>query len=157
MRAICLFEADFNYLNKYIFAKQMMNQAFEAGVVPLEQFAKRGSQANQGVTASVLYCDISRTQHRTAALVSADLADCYDSVAHPIVSIALQSFKVRVEMVAMMLTVIQKMSWHLRTTFGQSKTSFGGSTDDPSMGIGQGSTAAPPAFTSQSTLMMNAY
>jgi hypothetical protein len=157
MRAICLFEADFNYLNKYIFAKQMMDKAFEADVVPSEQFAKRGSQANQGVTASVLYCDISRTQHRTAALVSADLADCYDSVAHPIVSIALQSFKVRVEMVAMMLTVIQKMSWHLRTTFGQSKTSFGGSTDDPSMGIGQGSSAAPPAFTSQSTLMMNAY
>ena len=57
----------------------------------------------------------------------------------------------------MMLTVIQKMSWHLRTTFGQSETSFGGTTADPSMGIGQGSTAAPPSFTSQSTLMMNAY
>ena len=157
MRAICLFEADFNYLNKYVFAKQMMNKAFEAEIVPSEQFAKRGSQANQGVLASVLVCDMSRTQHRTAAIASVDLADCYDSVAHPIVSIALQSFKVRVEMVAMMLSVIQKMSWHLRTTFGQSKTSFGGTTADPSMGIGQGSTAAPPAFTGQSTIMVNGY
>jgi hypothetical protein len=53
-------------------------------------------------------------------------------------------------MVTMMLSVIQKMSWHLRT-------SFGGTTVDPSMGIGQGSTGAPPAFTGQSTLMMNEY
>jgi hypothetical protein len=157
MRAICLFEADFNYLNKYVFAKQMMDKAFEADIIPPEQFAKKGSQANQGVLASVLFCDISRTQHKTAAVVGADLADCFDSVTHTIASIALQSFKVRVEMVAMMLTVIQKMSWHLRTTFGQSETPFGGTTADPSMGIGQGSTAAPPSFTSQSTLMMNAY
>ena len=57
----------------------------------------------------------------------------------------------------MMLSVIQKMSWHLRITFGQSKTSFGGTTADPSMGIGQGSTAAPPAFTGQSTIMVNGY
>ena len=65
----------------------------------------------------------------------------------------IQSFKVQVEMVAMMLSVIQKMS--CITTFGQSKTYFDGTTVDPSMGIGQGATAAPPTFTAQSTLMMN--
>jgi hypothetical protein len=38
--------------------------------------------------------------HKTAAIESVDLANCYDAVAHPIASIALQSFKVCKVMVA---------------------------------------------------------
>jgi hypothetical protein len=38
------------------------------------------------------------------AIESVDLANCYDAVAHPIASIALQSFKVCKVMVAMMLS-----------------------------------------------------
>lgn len=41
-----------------------------------------------------LYSDIVRVMHRTAAIESVDLANCYDAVAHLIASIALQSFKV---------------------------------------------------------------
>eukprot|EP00956_Cyclotella_meneghiniana_P028224 scaffold65021_cov87-Cyclotella_meneghiniana.AAC.11 len=39
MRAICLLEADFNWLNKLIFAERMMDQAYDNGLVPVEQFA----------------------------------------------------------------------------------------------------------------------
>ena len=88
---------------------------------------------------------------------SVDLADCYDAIAHPIVSIALQSFKVNKTMVAMTLLVLQLTAWHLRTTFGLSKRSFGGTKTDPSMGLGQGNGMAPPGFTAMSTLMINAY
>ena len=95
--------------------------------------------------------------HIPAVIESVDLADCYDSVSHPIVSIALQSFNVNVPMVKMMLGVLQKMCWHLRTSFGRSSTSFGGTDSDPSMGLGQGATSAPPAFNAQSTLMINGY
>jgi hypothetical protein len=77
-RAKCLFEADFNYLNKYVFAKQMINNALTAGIVPAEQFAKRGSQANQGILTSGLFCDILCTMHITAAIESVDLAECYE-------------------------------------------------------------------------------
>jgi hypothetical protein len=43
MRAICLLEANYNWLNKFAFMKQMMDKAFEGGIIPAEQFAKRGS------------------------------------------------------------------------------------------------------------------
>ena len=84
--------------------------------------------------------------HRTAAIESVDLANCYDAVAHPIASIAIQSFKVRQTTVAMMLYVLQTMKFHLRTAFGQSEWSYGGSTKKPTMGLAQGNGAAPPGF-----------
>ena len=126
MRAICLLEADYNWLNKFVFAKRMMGRAFREDIAPVEQFAKRSSQAAHGVVASGLFCDFARALHRTAAIESIDFANCYDAVAHPIASIALQSFKVRKVMVAMMLSVLQTMKWYLKTAFGQSATAFCG-------------------------------
>jgi hypothetical protein len=58
MRAICLLEANYNCLNKFVFAKQMMDKAFEGDIIPAEQFAKRGSQATEGVQRSGLFCGI---------------------------------------------------------------------------------------------------
>jgi hypothetical protein len=121
MRAICLLEADYNWLNKFVFAKQMMDMAFEGDIIPAEQFAKRGLQATEGVLTSGLFCDIAQALHQTTAIESVDLANCYDAVAHRIASIALQSFKVCKVMVAMMLYVLQTMTWYLKTAFGQSK------------------------------------
>ncbi len=86
--------------------------------------------------ASGLFCGVARALHKTSAIESVDLASCYDEVAHPIASIALQSFKVRKVMVAMMLYVLETMQWFLKTAFGQSEKSFGGTKWDPLMGLG---------------------
>ncbi len=42
MWAICLLEANYNWLNKFVFAKQMMDKAFEGDTIPVEQFCKKG-------------------------------------------------------------------------------------------------------------------
>jgi hypothetical protein len=70
------------------------------------------------------------------AIKSVDLTNCYDAVAHPITSDALQRFKVRKVMVAMLLYMLETMTWYLKTVFGQSKISFGGMALDLSMGLG---------------------
>jgi hypothetical protein len=57
MQAICLLEANYNWLN-IVFAKQMMDKAFEEDIIPAEQFAKRGSQATEGVLTPGLFCNI---------------------------------------------------------------------------------------------------
>jgi hypothetical protein len=44
--AICLLEADFNWWNKLIFAKQMMHQVVKEGSIPQECFAKKNSHCN---------------------------------------------------------------------------------------------------------------
>ncbi len=86
-----------------------------------------------------------------------DLANCCDAVAHPIASIAPQSFNVCKVMVAMMLYVLKTMTWYLKTAFGQSKTSFGGTALNSSMGLGQGNGAPPLGFLAVCTLMINVY
>jgi hypothetical protein len=75
-------EADFNWLNKLVFAKRMMDQAFNAGNVPLEQFARRGTQAAHGVLCKVLFCDYVWALHIVAGIPSMDLGNCYDAVSH---------------------------------------------------------------------------
>jgi hypothetical protein len=157
MRAICLLDADYNWLNKFVFAKRMMDRAFQEDIVLVEQFAKRGSQAAHGVVASGLFCDIACALHRMAAIESVDFANCYNAVAHPIASIALQSFKVRKVMVAMMLSVLQTMKWYLKTAFGQSATAFCGTLDDPLMGFRQGNGASPSGFLAVNTLLIKVY
>ena len=157
MRAICLMEADFNWLNKLVFAKRMMNQAYDAGLVPDEQFAKASTQASYGVLCKVLFCDMIRALHVTAGIPSVDLGNCYDAVAHPIASIAMQALKVPLLTIVLSLSVLQTMTFYLRTGYGVSETGYGGTKDDPTFGLGQGNGMAPSGFQSVSALMINAY
>jgi hypothetical protein len=64
----------------------------------------------EGEQTSGLFGNIAQALHNTAAIESGDLANCYDAVAQPITSIALQSFKVCKVMVAMMLYVLKTMT-----------------------------------------------
>lgn len=150
-------EADFNWLNKLIFAKRMMYQAYDAGLIPAEQFAKAGTQAAHGVLCKILFCDMVRALHITAGLPSVDLGNCYDAVAHPIASIAMQALKVPVLTIVLSLSVLQTMTFYLRTGYGVSQTGYGGSPDDPTYGLGQGNGMAPSGFSSVSALMINSY
>jgi hypothetical protein len=109
MWAICLLEADYKRLNKFVFAKQIMDKAFQGEIIPAEQFAKRASQATEGVLTSGLFFDIAWALHKTVAIDSGDLANCYDAIARPIAIKALQSFKVCKVMVAMMLHLLNTM------------------------------------------------
>lgn len=57
----------------------------------------------------------------------------------------------------MLLIALQTMQFCLRTGFGESEASFGGSKENPLAGSGQGSGAAPAAFSAISALVVNAY
>ena len=157
MRAIVLLEADMNWLNKLVFAKRMMDRAYDQGLVPVDQFARRGTQAAHGVLCKALFCDMVRALHVVAGIPSVDLGNCYDAVAHPIASIALQAFMVPVAMVVMSLTVLQSMQFFLRTGYGVSEKGYGGSQSDPTFGLGQGNGMAPSGFQTVSTLMTATY
>lgn len=157
LRAICLFEADFNYVLKVIFSQRMMRNLNDKNLLPAEQHAKVHSGAKNATMNRILWQDIHRTQHHPYAISSVDLGDCYDSLHHGWGSISLQAAGVPKHFVGLMLLSMQSMGWFLRTGFGLSDTPFRGSDDRPMMGLGQGSSAAAPAFSVTSLLQTRAY
>ena len=103
------------------------------------------------------FADISKTMHHPASMTAADFSDCYDRSAHPPQSIALQAFRMPRKAAILMLRALQVMQFCLRTGFGESTQTYGGSEDDPLAGLGQGNGAAPPSFAVLSALVVNAY
>ncbi len=66
--AIRLLEANFNWWNKLIFAKRMMQQAIQEGSIPQECFAKKHSHCNHAVLTKQVLCDSLRCLHHCRAL-----------------------------------------------------------------------------------------
>ena len=115
LRAICLLEADYNWLMKLVFAKRMMDNAREKGIIPAEQFAKKGARAQEGCLVKTFHGDSSRVLHITSIIINVDFKTAYDSVAHPIASVALQAWGVSLMMVKVLLCALQTMQFFLRT------------------------------------------
>ncbi len=99
MRTICLLEADFNWHNKLIYARRMMSSALDKDLIPLECFTQKGSNCVNAVMTKIMYCNESRTHHHPMIVLGNDFADCYDRVALPVASVALQSFGIPIEAV----------------------------------------------------------
>ena len=140
-----------------MFARRMMHLASDKAVIPEENFAKKGSNCNKAVMTKRFFTDTSMVLHHPAGLGGYDFSDCYDRVAHTPISVALQAWRVPKEAVRTMLIALQVMQFFLRTGFGKSKHSYGGTLANPNQGLGQGNGAAPPGFHSLSALILNAY
>ena len=83
LRAILLMEADFNFLNKLIIGKRMMQNAEEAEEMPIENVGGRKgfSAAEAGLTWKMFF-DVLRMLRQEGAVTSADAHTCYDRIQH---------------------------------------------------------------------------
>ena len=136
LRAIILFEADFNWLLKMIFSKRLTSRAIENDTLPQEFFAIKGRSAKEAILARTLWCDTNRLQHRSFAVVSADLSQCFDLINHPQCSLAFQAFGCPINPIKIMLLTLQTMNFWIRSAYGDASTPFGGTAEKPLMGMG---------------------
>jgi hypothetical protein len=72
LRAILLFEGDFNWANKVIFSDRMVKRAQPAGVIPLEQYAQHESSAIDVAFMGMLHCDFLRLRRWAGGIASVD-------------------------------------------------------------------------------------
>ena len=155
LRAILLMEADFNFHNKLIFGKRMLDLARAHDLVPEEIYSAKGKTSEDAILHQVLMYDIARQLRRPLLVASVDASQCYDRVAHAMAALILRAYKVRQSSVMGMLQPIQCMEYYLRTGFGES-TSFSGGKHDKKQGLCQGNGAAPPTWQQISTIMIRA-
>ncbi len=134
--AICLLKADFNWWNKMIFAKCMMQQAIQDGSILQECYAKKYSHSNNAILTKQFFCDSSRVLHHPAELGECNFGDCYDQATHPPTSITLQSWGIPKPAICVLLSTMQTMHYVPKPGFGESFSSYGGTATAPNSRLG---------------------
>ncbi len=92
LRAICLLEADFNWINKIISAQRMIGTALKQNLIPDECLSKKGSNCINAGRTKIFICNKSRIHHHDACIAGKDFGDCYYQAAHPIAALFLWIF-----------------------------------------------------------------
>ncbi len=110
-----------------------------------------------GSLAKVLFYDIIQQNRLSVGLASVDASNCYNSIAHAIVSLIFQAFGVSKEVVVLMLEAIEEMKFFLRTTFGDSANFAGSKFLMKTQGLCQGNGVAPAGWAVISITMLNAH
>ncbi len=159
LRAIQLYEADFNCYNQFVFGRTAMNTLTESGYIPEELFSQKGSTAEDAKFDKTLMADLSRQARHPMIVSSADAAYCYDRVNHVMMSLVwLVLTNGNIPAIVAALICLQTMKFFQRTGFGESKTFFGGPLYTPYiMGLGQGNRAAPPSWIQLSAVLVNVF
>ena len=91
----------------------------------------------------LLHCDLLRLRRWASGITSVDANNCYDRVGHRFVTLTCQAMGVGLGPIVSMFSALSYMSFHIRTGFGDSSTTYGGSVQDPYEGLGQGNGTAP--------------
>ena len=87
LRSIQLYEADYNWFNKFVFNDAAMAALESSGCLPEEHFSQRGSTAEDACLDKTLTTDISRQSRQPMAVISVDAAQCYDRVNHSMMAL----------------------------------------------------------------------
>jgi hypothetical protein len=150
LRAILLYEAEFNQNNKRL-GREMLFQAELHEAVAVEQYGSRKnmSASDQSLNKALTF-DLWRQFWQRGALCCNDAKACYDQIVHSCASLCLQ--RVRTDP---MFQSIQSLEHHVRTVFGESKASFKQSGPIPLQGVGQGNGAGPQIWALVSTPVLN--
>ena len=156
LRAILLYESDFNQNNKR-FGRQLMFIAEKYKGMAMEQFGSRKnmSSIDQSLNKCLTF-DLWRQLRTPGALCSNDAKSCYDRIVHNFASLCLQRLGAPIEPILSMFSTIQSLNHHVRTIHGDSETSFSGKQwQVPIHGVGQGNGAGPQIWAAVSTPLLN--
>jgi hypothetical protein len=155
LRAILLFEADFNQNNKRL-GREMPFRAESANAVAIEQYGSRKhmSVTDQSLNKALTF-DLWRQLRQRGALCSNDAKACYDRIVHNCASLCLQRIGTREQPIVSMFETLQKLEHHVRTVFGESKICYVQRGKVPIQGVGQGNGAGPQIWALVSTPVLN--
>jgi hypothetical protein len=155
LRAILLYEADFNQNNKRL-GREMLFRAETGGAVAIEQFGSRKhmSAIDQSLNKALTF-DIWRQLRQRGALCSNDAKSCYNRIAHNCASLCLQRVGTPAPPIISMFETIQKLKHYVHTVYGESEIHFVQQGPVPLQGVGQGNGAGPQIWALVSTPVFN--
>ena len=154
LRTIVLMEPDFNLLNKII-GKRVMRMAEQADSIAPEQFGSRKKKsAIIHALNKQLTTDILRQDKTNFCLMILDAKDCYGRITPMMTSLAMKRQGATQAMMDLMLDTIAKMKHYIRTSFGDSDSTYQ-QGDIPFHGILQGNGAGPTIWAMISSILLD--
>ncbi len=94
----------------------------------------------------MLFYNTTRQARVPAAIAPVDASNCYDRIAHTMVSLVFQAFGVPITAIKTMLGAIENMKFFLCTGFGDLKSLAGGGIRTKTQGLTQGNGASPAVW-----------
>jgi hypothetical protein len=113
--------------------------------------------ADDGTLTKVITFDIIRQMWRSAGIALVDADNCYNRIAHAIVSLDFQAFGVPSTAMESMLTTIQEMKFFLRMVFSDSMDFASSKFEIKTQGLCQGNGASPTGWAVVSICIINAH
>ena len=124
LRAIILFEADFNWIQKVVYSKHMNRMIKRHNLMPEDLCAQSGKHGNEGSMLKLLHCNIKSPMHAPHAAVSADLKNAFDSAQQAVACMSVRSMGVSARIATLFLLSFRTVSFHLSTSYGISEDFF---------------------------------
>jgi hypothetical protein len=157
LRAILLFEADFNFNNKRIGRALMWKAEDEHWIAPEQYGSRRNFSAIDHCLNKRLSVDILRQYKQSGAICVNDMKGCYDRIVHSVASLCMQRWGMPEQPIRMMLHTLQHLKHYVRTSYGKSDRFFDAKSVHPVaiQGIGQGNGAGLQIWASISSMLLD--
>ena len=135
LRAILLLEVDINAVAKILFNTRLMPNLETHHLIPDAIIgARRGKSAIHSGLYRQFLLDIANMRCKPSAIIRADATNCFDRISYPFSSLTCQYFGLHLPYILTLLSTIQSMEMHVRTSFGISAEFYAGSPNKPFQG-----------------------
>jgi len=125
-------------------------------LAPEQYGSRKGFSAIEHGLNKRLTFDLIRQLCSPAALCSNDAKSCYDRIVHSVATLSMRRLGIPEAPIVSMFQTIQNMQHFVRTSYGDSAASFGGTKwTVPIHGVGQGNGAGPAIWAAVSTPVLN--
>ena len=137
-----------------------MTAAINNGLIATEQYSRPNRKSIDHAINRLLVIDHQLYQWQPYAITSCDLKSCYDHINHTSALLALQQVGLAKEEVLSMFSSIQSMTHRVRTAFGDSTFTYGGTWDKqkwtlPPQGVLQGNGSGPTIWSISSSCIFD--
>lgn len=156
LRVIHLFEADYNFFLKLMWASRLVHRGEDTNQLGSQQYGSRArlSALDPTILKRLTY-DLSRILRSNLGTFDNDAKSCYDRIINSIAMIAAQRLGMSAEAIAVHAGVLWAMQYSIKTMYGVSEGYYQSTKDATLFGTGQGSGASPAAWLTISIVLLS--
>ena len=155
LRMIHLFEADYNFFLKLMWASRLVHRGEDTKQFGVQQYGSRSrlSALDPSMLKRLTY-DLSRILRSNLGTFDNDAKSCYDRIINGIAMLASRRLGMSTEAIAVHAGVLWGLQYMIKTVYGVSSGYYQSSKEAVLFGTGQGSGASPAVWLSISTILL---